>query len=269
LNKFVFAPPPVAERYSSVVIGPGALARRASSPAVIKKVVELSRRLEPDEFTVYIASLCERGLDIGGADWGYMDLLTVLYAAAEMGQPENYLEIGVRRGRSAAMVAAACPTVRIVGFDIWQSNYAGSENLGGEFVREQLRQFGHAGDAEFVDGNSHQTVKAFFERNPRLYFDLITVDGDHSLDGARADLEDVIPHLEAGGVLVFDDTANPYCPGLAAVWEDTLKRHPDLKGFAYNELGTGVSFALRMQRATDSLDHNRVRGGWSWIRRKG
>lgn len=269
MNKFVFAPPAVAERYSSVIIGPGAVARHACSPAVIRKVAEISRRLEPDEFTAYIASLCERGLDIAGAEWGYMDLLTVLYAAAEMGQPENYLEIGVRRGRSAAMVAAACPRVKIVGFDMWQSNYGGSENLGGEFVREQLQRLGHAGDAEFVDGNSHQTVRAFFERNPRQNFDLITVDGDHSLAGAMADLEDVIPHLEVGGVLVFDDTANPYCPGLAAVWEETLARHQDLRGFSYNELGTGVSFAVRTQRGSDPSDRNRVQERWSRMRRKG
>src|SRR5260221_4658244 len=227
LNKFVFAPPAVAERYSSVVIGAGTLARHASSPSVIRSVVDISRRLESDEFTTYIASLCDRGLGIAGAEWGYMDLLTVLYAAAEMGQPENYLEIGVRRGRSAAMVAVACPNVKFVGFDIWQSNYAGSENLGSEFVRQQLRRLGHAGDAEFVDGNSHETVRAYFERNPSEYFDLVTVDGDHSLEGATADLEDVIPHLAVGGVLLFDDTANPYCPGLADVWEEMLTRHPE------------------------------------------
>jgi hypothetical protein len=36
------------------------------------------------------------------------------------------------------------------------------------------------------------------ERNPSEYFDLVTVDGDHSLEGAKAGLEDVIPHLAVG-----------------------------------------------------------------------
>jgi len=53
-------------------------------------------------------------------------------------------------------------------------------------------------------------------------FDLITVDGDHSEEGAFDDLLNVIPHLNVGGILVFDDIAHPTHPYLLGVWKKTL-----------------------------------------------
>ena len=41
-----------------------------------------------------------------GGDWRYADILTVLAAACDLIRPRSYLEIGVRRGRSMAMVAS-------------------------------------------------------------------------------------------------------------------------------------------------------------------
>jgi hypothetical protein len=71
------------------------------------------------------------------------------------------------------------------------------------------------------------------------------VDGDHSVAGAWDDLRNVVPRLRVGGVLVFDDTSNPYCPGLDRVWSRLLRADPGLAGYSYAALGTGVSFAIR------------------------
>jgi predicted O-methyltransferase YrrM len=268
MKRFLLEPPPLASLYSPVVLSPSSLARHAASPRVLKKVIETVRRLEHDEYSSYVASFCEQGLDLVGASLGYLDLLTVLYAVAEVGQPQNYLEIGVRRGRSAAMVVAACPKVDVVGFDRWEEKYAGSDNPGGAFVRDELTRLGHEGAATFVDGDSHVTVKAFFRETPSLMFDLVTVDGDHGRAGARADLNDVIGNLRVGGVLVFDDVANPYCPDLRAVWEGFIRDHPELRSTVYDELGPGIALAVKMQQSGQSLcaeaseNGSKARQGW-------
>ncbi len=232
--------------YSPIIVTPEALARHASSSSVRNRVRTISESLEPDEWTRYIARVYEKGLALLGDEWIYQDLLSILYAVAEVGQPESYLEIGVRRGRSMAMVVSASPRVNVVGFDVWQEGYAGSENPGADFVLGELKRLGHAGQAEFVDGDSHTTVPEYFRIHPDAAFDLVTVDGDHSLAGARADLETVVPHLNLGGVLVFDDTVNPYCPGLDGVWTEFLKDHGELRGYSFDDLGTGVAFAVKM-----------------------
>jgi predicted O-methyltransferase YrrM len=74
--------------------------------------MEISARLESDRYTSYVTEFYRRGLKIAGENWQFMDIVSVLYAAAAMGQPENYLEIGVRRGRSACAVVAGCMAYR-------------------------------------------------------------------------------------------------------------------------------------------------------------
>lgn len=101
-----------------------------------------------------------------GRYWRYADLPTMLWAAATFVQPENYLEIGVNRGRGAAIVGAACPPVSIYGFDLWIPDYEGQPNPGPEFVRGELRAAGHGGRAVLVSGDSHQMLPAFLHELP-------------------------------------------------------------------------------------------------------
>ena len=98
--------------------------------------------------------------------------------------------------------------------------------------------------SEGRESNRAKYVRNFAE-NPDRFFDLITVDGDHSEAGARADLETVIPRLKVGGALVFDDISNPSHPELAQVWRDVVERRPSYSTFAFTELGFGVGVAIR------------------------
>ena len=246
MRRFLLPPPAeVGDKYGSSVVPVEAIARIASSVRVLRRSLEIGKHLADDPYTRYVAAFCEQGLALCGESWGFMDIVSVLYAAAELGQPENYLEIGVRRGRSICAVVSASPRTHVYAFDMWQPGYANNENPGPDLVRRETRKVGFEGPLEFIDGDSHRTVPAFLARNPSLTFDLITVDGDHSLDGAWDDLRNVTPRLRVGGVLVFDDTANPYTPGLDAVWARLLQVDAGLQGFSYGALGAGVSFAIR------------------------
>jgi predicted O-methyltransferase YrrM len=95
--------------------------------------------------------------------------------------------------------------------------YAGMDNPGPALVRSELARVDFRGGLEFVLGDSHKVLPAYFREHPEVYFDLITVDGDHSEAGARADLATVLPRLKVGGALVFDDIAHVVHPELAGV----------------------------------------------------
>jgi predicted O-methyltransferase YrrM len=180
-----------------------------------------------------------------GDSWCYADIVTALLAAAQLLQPQSYLEIGVRRGRSMAMVARTCPTAAIVGCDLWAQDYAGMENPGPAFVRAEMHRVGHTGSLDLLSGDSHALLPRYFREHPETAFDLITVDGDHSRRGARQDLRDVLPRLKVGGVLVFDDIAHPDLPHLADVWRTVVCADRRFVTWEFSELGYGVAVAVR------------------------
>ena len=179
-----------------------------------------------------------------GEHWRYADLLTTLWAAATFLQPKSYLEIGVRTGRSAAVVGATAPQCDIYGLDLWLPDYAGAANPGPDFVRRELRAVGHTGCVTLVSGDSRETLPAFLREHPDLYFDLITIDGTKSILGAAADFANALPRLKVGGVLVYDDVC--MAPHLQRLWEIVIKRDPRLVSWEFLDGWYGVAAAVRM-----------------------
>jgi predicted O-methyltransferase YrrM len=228
-----------------VRLNPQTLARRCCAPEIWNEILAFYHLLATDEYIQYTNAFYIENMKTYGASWWYLDITNVLYAAAKVLQPHSYLEIGVRRGRSLCVVARACPTVNILGIDMWMQGYAGMENPGKDFVAAELKKHGHVGTVDFIDGDSHQIVPALFKQNPALRFDLITVDGDHSEAGALDDLQNVVSHLAVGGVLVFDDLSHPAHPYMADVWRRLKTQAPYLATYEFDEVGYGVAFAIR------------------------
>jgi predicted O-methyltransferase YrrM len=119
------------------------------------------------------------------------------------------------------------------------------ENPGPDLIRSELARVGFTGRLEFLVGDSHEVLPAHFRTDQDRFFDLITVDGDHSEAGARADLETVMARLKIGGALVFDDISNPSHPELSGVWRDVVERERSYSTFTFTELGFGVGVAIR------------------------
>jgi predicted O-methyltransferase YrrM len=213
-------------------------------------VIRLMQALTPDPIWTPVIVDMMRGRDRFREP--VLDVRSFLFWLGRTLRPRNYLEIGVRRGFSAAMVAAAAPNVDLYAFDLWMHPYADVANPGPDFVARELETIGHRGGRFFFSGNSHETVPAFFRRRPSSKmarirqwlgarqtlrpraFDLILVDGDHTLVGAYDDLKNVMGQCRIGGVVVFDDIA----PDVAAIGADILKAdrgadpngHGDLHG---------------------------------------
>lgn len=238
----------LGNHYGPVILNPTTLSKIAASPETWGELLSFHHLLASDEYVQYVDAFYRESIARFGANWDYHDITNILFAAGRTIKPQSYLEIGVRRGRSACVVARGCPTVDIIAFDMWQENYAGMENPGPEFVKAELAKHGHKGEVYFFNGDSHGTVPAFFKENPALTFDMITVDGDHTEEGALDDLRNVIPRLSVGGVLVFDDIAHPAHPYLLDVWLKAMEIFPFLAHYEYTEMGYGVAFAIRMRR---------------------
>jgi len=235
----------LGEWYSPVLLSPSTIGQIASSVECIQKTMEILRKLEADSYVRYLLAYYQAGIDRFGERWQYADITTTLLAVSQILKPHNYLEIGVRRGRSMAMVAAICPRCEIVGFDMWVEGYGNAANPGPDFVKKELHEVGFQGTVEFMNGDSHKTVAEYFRMHPESYFDLITVDGDHSLRGASLDLKDVLPRLKVGGVIVFDDITQPRLEFLAKVWQRYVKGQPRFATWEYCDLGYGVAVGIR------------------------
>ena len=219
------------------------LAAAATSRQAVSFVIDLIDRLTPsqeiaDQLAYYQFARAQFGPHFRDAD-----LTTTLWAAATLIRPTSYLEIGVRRGRSAAVVAAMCPNCAISGFDLWVPDYGGAPNPGPDFVRNELLAVGHRGNVELMSGDSSQTVPPFLQQRPDLFLDLITVDGDHSVLGAATDLANVLPRLKVGGIIVFDDIT---APTLRRAWDHLVSRDSRYVTWEFAGSGRGVAAAIRV-----------------------
>jgi predicted O-methyltransferase YrrM len=240
------AEPPVGvDYYGGVAIGAETIGARALDAGQHNRCLETLEKLEPDQYLEYVRWFVAAGRNTAGDAWRYADIVTVLGAAAELLDPASYLEIGIRRGRSMAIVGSRVPDACIVGIDLWQRGYAGMENPGENHVRRELAAVGHRGTIELISGNSHEVLPRLFAERPDLTFDLMTVDGDHSDDGAAQDLADVLPRLRIGGALVFDDLRHPAHPGLHDVWRRTLAADRRYSTWQFDDIGYGVAVAVR------------------------
>ena len=182
----------------------------------------------------------------------WFDAVVFLNWYAHTFQPAHYLEVGVRRGRSLSQVLAESPATLAYGFDLWIADYGSvpgkgirTANPGPDFVRAELAKVGVTAKPILISGNSHDTLPRFFRdaRNP-AWFELILVDGDHTRDGARLDLDIAFEHLAPGGALVFDDIRHPECGGLGSLWEEYKKKFVDYL-FIEDASGTGTGAAFR------------------------
>ncbi len=220
------------------------LAEAALSREATEFVIGLLKKLEQSNETEGQELFYLWGQGRFGEHWRYADSTTTLVAAAMAIRPKTYLEIGVRRGRSSAVVGALCPDCAIYGFDLWLPDYAGAPNPGPDFVRGELQKAGHTGDVTFTSGDSRTTVPGFLAQHPGLFFDVINVDGDHSVAGAARDLANVLPRLKVGGVIVFDDIVS--APELMRVWNWLVRQDDRYRAWEFTDAPAGIGAAIRV-----------------------
>jgi hypothetical protein len=160
----------------------------------------------------------------------------------------RYLEIGTRLGHSLALVAllAGDALELAVSVDAYIAEYGGEPN-GLDITELNLAAAGvDASRVELWRGNSHRVLPHL--AGDGRTFNLILVDGDHTDDGARRDLEDALELLEDQGVIVFDDCENGSEGNLLDVWRAFIEAHGEV---------------LRISSHVQELEHPGV-PAWAW-----
>lgn len=231
--------------YPPIQISPTMIGNLAKSVSLLREAAAILDKLEQDDYSKFLSGYYRSGFEKFGEHWVYADIVTVILASAKLVKPTSYLEIGVRRGRSMAMVAASNPDCSILGADIWVENYANMSNPGPDFVNNEMKKIGYHSQVEFLNGDSHATIPVYLHEHPEVFFDMITVDGDHSEKGAILDIMTVIPRLKIGGVIIFDGIVHPSHPYLANVWKKCIKTDKRFSTWEFTELGYGVAAGIK------------------------
>lgn len=173
----------------------------------------------------------------------------VLRDLVDLYKPKSYLEIGVQEGDSLVAVLSAGTIEKLVLCDTWGGEYGGTDRGDHEHIVDILSIFPNWGSCDFLDGDSKELIPSL---NGQLdeQFDLITVDGDHSILGCLTDMENAWPLLKPGGNMVIDDLKHPahlYIDNLIFAF---LKAHLDGALSVINHDGHGVA-VLTKEAAED------------------
>lgn len=117
-------------------------------------------------------------------------------------KPTSYLEVGVWRGWSLAVVLDNAPIERLALCDAWSKEWSATEALPDHsHIKAMLDARRYAGVVQWLDGDSMEML-------PRLFgvqYDLAHVDGCHREPWVTSDLRECWRLLRTGGHLVVDD----------------------------------------------------------------
>lgn len=130
---------------------------------------------------------------------------------------DNYLEIGVAAGGTTYHMNYFFSPEKIVLVD---DNMHPKAPLRPEILDGLTRR------KEIIGKSGSDAVKAEVAALG-LKYDLIVIDGDHSYEGVKADVDNYLPYLADGGFLLFHDSALPDWGVMAVVAE--LKGSKDLE----------------------------------------
>lgn len=156
---------------------------------------------------------------------GQTDIRSVLFYLAQ--NASCYLEIGVRRGMSTAMVGYQSPRCLIWAFDKDEVK---------EIVLTEMAKVGYSGPINFVIGDSIIYLPELVKMLWDVRFDLILIDGGHSYQEALSDLRCGLSLL--GGYLVCDDLQ---IQAVMAAWKQAKKEFPKFNYAINNNVGIACS----------------------------
>lgn len=155
----------------------------------------------------------------------------------------HYLEIGTRDGDSLRVVleenGGTLHSVWVS--DMWGNDYGGSGRGSHQHIDQLLDDFNFDGRRVFLDGNSRDTIPALVPEKADA-FDLVLVDGDHSYEGGKADLQNVWPLVKPGGAVVFHDITHPEHLYLRACFDEFVAARHAPHQLIERDYGVGVAW---------------------------
>jgi len=139
---------------------------------------------------------------------------------------QEIVELGVFQGRTALIMAWGASQgnrAHVTAVDPWELegnvyDPPFTEKGSGDWARYWVRDLGYADRIDLVQGFS-QDVGADWSGPP---VGLLFVDGDHTKEGARRDIETWADHLAPGAVIAVDDYGHPDWPGVGDALDELV-----------------------------------------------
>jgi ADP-heptose:LPS heptosyltransferase/glycosyltransferase involved in cell wall biosynthesis/predicted O-methyltransferase YrrM len=245
---FTGAHPEVVEDFRSTsalneIWPEGQILRVIGDPYYQNKVVQAWSHIEIDASVQKRKDLMVRNIEGDDSFWNIHVALAFL---ADRLQPRSYLEIGVRTGCSLVSVLNNSEVREVVAIDTWEGSYAGRPNTR-EYAVKQVNNYQTQTNRNFridlIKGDSHEKLKELIRSGRK--FDLITVDGDHTENGAWEDLEDAAGLLSDTGAIVFDDIVHPSHSYLRKLVDRFQQRYPDYAVLINDKQDNGCAVFLK------------------------
>ncbi len=127
----------------------------------------------------------------------------------KLGRLIDYIEVGTFVGHSAEAVLRTCKIRHAILIDNFSLALNG-EKQSKKKVEERLAPY--SGLFEVIEGDSRVLLPRFSRS-----YDIGFVDGDHSEEGCRADMRNMLPLIRSDGVMFVHDMLNPDFENLRAV----------------------------------------------------
>jgi cephalosporin hydroxylase len=208
--------------------------------SVIFNTLRILKNVNPGDayYEAYLGHLQKSGAD-------FYDLYMLLWEIGCDMRPHRILEIGTRTGLSLCQLMSAFinpnEIEKVVCVDPFLDEFTSPA-----LVLKNLKYLNLPTDkVEIITGFSKDVLeKMIYVDKDR--FDYILVDGDHTKEAARLDLEGAHRLIAPGGVICFDDiSTDPGECGLIDVWLDWKNAHKADYDFHEKMVGKGVAWAFR------------------------
>lgn len=163
----------------------------------------------------------------------------ILNIIVQLADIDTYLEIGVHNGASMSYVVRQDKkSINCYGIDLFSKaglHYT-KDNLSLDQTLYNITKNNLSNSAiNLIQGNSRN--KKIINRVEDLQFDLLFIDGNHSLEGVKSDFNNYSKLVKPNGIIVFDDY-NKNWPGVIK-FVDTLKnchKYKNIGCFFSNEI---------------------------------
>ena len=151
--------------------------------------------------------------------------------------PKKYLEIGIRKGYTAALIGFLNNSIEIYGIDEWNSNERDKYDQSPGFTSSLLKRNNFRGYARFVTGDKYTA----FERLKKSFigkmsFDLILFRVDIFGDKSITQLKEIMKFLGDNGALIVTGKDTQL---FTNVWEYIQKEFPEYVHFVCKKYNTG------------------------------